>query len=135
MYKRQVFIAGGIGITPVRSIVKYATEEKLPHKIVLIYSNLTPETSPFLNELQELEKENKNFTLLATMTEAKSSRRTWSGLTGYIDANFLKTNIRELPGTIFYLVGPPGMVEAAAKALEEIGVSHDDIRFEEFTGY
>lgn len=133
--KRAVFIAGGIGITPVRSIVNYAAEEKLPHKIVLVYANRIPEASAFLDELQELEKENQNFILLAVMAEMANSAQSWLGLIGYVDPNFIKTHLGDLTNTIYYLVGPPGMVQAASQALEESGISRDDIRFEEFTGY
>ncbi|MDF1929995.1 FAD-dependent oxidoreductase [Legionella pneumophila] len=52
-----VFLTGGIGITPVRSIVTQATEDKLPHQIYLFYSNNRPEDTAFLEELKSLEKE------------------------------------------------------------------------------
>ncbi|MDP3785328.1 MAG: FAD-dependent oxidoreductase [bacterium] len=133
--KKAVFIAGGIGITPCRSIIKYATEQKLPHNITLIYSNRNPESAAFLKDLERWQRENKNFKLLATMTELKNPGESWGGLTDKVDANFLKTQLQNFTETIFYVVGPPAMVSGVTKALEEVGVSRDDVRFEEFTGY
>ena len=56
-----VFLAGGIGITPFRSMLRQAAEQKLPHHIFLFYSNRRPEDAAFLEELEELEKENSNY--------------------------------------------------------------------------
>jgi ferredoxin-NADP reductase len=56
-----VLLAGGIGITPFRSIVVAAAKEKLPHRIFLFYSNRRPEDAPFLEELQALEAVNPNY--------------------------------------------------------------------------
>ncbi|MEK7162562.1 MAG: FAD-dependent oxidoreductase, partial [Patescibacteria group bacterium] len=123
--KKAVFIAGGIGITPARSIIKYATQEKLPHKITLIYSNRNPKSAAFLDDLQKLENENKNFKLIARMTDTE----------GYVDAALIQKSAGDLKDVIFYEVGPPGMVEAMTKILEELKISRDELRFEEFSGY
>src|ERR1700720_2521382 len=65
--RTAVFLAGGIGITPFRSMVFRAATEKLPHRIFLFYSNRRPEDAPFLDELEALEKENLNYKLIACM--------------------------------------------------------------------
>ena len=77
-----VFLSGGIGVTPVRSIILQATHDKLPHKIVLFDSNRRPEDSAFLEELTEAQKGNPNFTFVGTMTEMEQSSQEWSGETG-----------------------------------------------------
>ncbi len=123
--KKAVFIAGGIGITPVRSIVKDAMERKLPHKIKLIYSNRNREGAAFWGDLEDWERENQNFKLYSRMTDRE----------GYVDAEFIKKSAGELEGAIFYVVGPPGMAGAITRALEELKISRDNIRFEEFSGY
>lgn len=56
-----VFLTGGIGVTPVRSIVLQAAHDNLPHKIFLFYSNRRPEDAPFLGELVAAQKENSNY--------------------------------------------------------------------------
>src|ERR1700676_3830140 len=80
-----VFLAGGIGITPFRSIVYWAAKEKLPNRIVLFYSNRRPEDAAFLAELQGLEGDNPKYQLIASMTEMEKSHRPWNGETGLID--------------------------------------------------
>lgn len=130
-----VFIAGGIGITPFVSILRNAAEHQLPHALLLLYSNRRPEDAAFLAELQQLETSNLNFRLLATMTGMDKSQRSWDGDTTQIDADFVKRAVADLSRPVYYLVGPPGMVEAMRKVLERIGIDDDDVRSEEFYGY
>lgn len=130
-----VFLAGGIGITPFHSIVKDATERELPHTLLLFFSNHSPKDAPFLEELLAYEKENPNFTLVATMTDMADSTESWSGEAGYIDATMLARHVPADANPIYYLAGPQGMVTAMRTMLSQSGVSNDDIRFEEFAGY
>lgn len=64
-----IFIAGGIGVTPFMSILRQAAKDQLSQRLLLLYSNRRPEDAAFLSELQELERQNTNFRLVATMTE------------------------------------------------------------------
>src|SRR6266581_3486652 len=64
-----VFIAGGIGITVFRSMLRYITDEGLPHEVTLLYSNRDRESTAFLDELTELDEANPNLRLVVTMTE------------------------------------------------------------------
>ncbi|HVA17993.1 MAG TPA: FAD-dependent oxidoreductase [Candidatus Dormibacteraeota bacterium] len=130
-----VFLAGGIGITPFRSIVLDAAKNKLPHKLWLFYSNHRPEDAPFLEELERAEQMNPNFKMIATMTEMPKSSRPWRGKTGLVDKAMLSEAIGDLNAPIYYLAGPGGMLNAMRKMLLDAGVNEDDIRAEEFAGY
>lgn len=130
-----VFLSGGIGVTPIRSIVLQATRDKLPHRITLFYSNRRPEDTAFLDELTEAQKENPNFTLVGTMTEMEKSSREWSGETGFITGEMLAKTIPDLALPIYYISGPREMVGAMRAILESAGVEDDKIRTEEFSGY
>src|SRR6202051_1668134 len=77
-----VLLAGGIGITPFRSMVCLAAEERLRPHIFLFYSNRRPEDAPFLAELESLERNNPKYKLIASMTEMEKSNRPWNGETG-----------------------------------------------------
>ena len=130
-----VFLAGGIGITPFHSMVKDAAEKQLPHKIFLFYSNRRPEDAPFLEELIKLQRQNSNYKLIATMTEMGKSQQKWDGETGYIHADMIKKYVGDLNGPVYYIAGPPAMLSALHKMLNESGINDDDIRREEFAGY
>lgn len=130
-----VFLTGGIGITTFRSIVFQAAHLRLPHRIILFYSNRRPEDAAFLDELQALEKTNPNYTLVATMTDMKDSKEPWAGETRQIDAEMLAKYTDPAKRAIYYITGPPGMVKALQAMLAGTGVSRDDVRVEEYTGY
>lgn len=130
-----VFLSGGIGVTPVRSIILQATHDKLPHKIFLFDSNRRPEDAAFLGELAGAQRENPNFTLVATMTEMGESAEDWRGETGFVTRNMLINYIGDFKLPIYYITGPRAMVGAMRKTLHESGVKDDRIRTEEFTGY
>jgi len=130
-----VFIAGGIGITPFMSIVRQAANDRLRQRLWLLYSNRRPEDAAFLPELQALERRNKEFRLLATMTEMGKSGRAWEGETGMIDEKLVKRINRDLPAPVYYIAGPPAMVESMRSMLTGIGVDAQEIRTDEFYGY
>ncbi len=133
-----VFLAGGIGITPFRSMIADATEKKLNHKIFLFFSNKTPADAPYLDELFSLQKANPNFNFIPVMTQAENNKLikpAWSGETGHLDSQLLDKYISDLKNPIFYLAGPKGMVRSLQKILNDRGVKNDDIKIEEFSGY
>lgn len=130
-----VFLAGGIGITPFRSMLVRAAKEKLPHRIFLFYSNRRPEDAPFLEELQILERENPNYKLIASMTEMEKSHRPWNGETGLINQEMLARHLKSAGTCIYFIAGPPAMVKGLHKMLNKAGMDDDDIRAEEFAGY
>src|ERR1039458_2986949 len=133
--RTAVFLAGGIGITPFRSIVFRAAKEKLPHRIFLFYSNRRPEDAPFLDELQALERENPNYRLIASMTEMSKSQRPWHGESGQVRQAMLSRYLKDAVSPIYYIAGPPEMVKGLHAMINEAGVDDDNIRAEEFAGY
>jgi ferredoxin-NADP reductase len=130
-----VFLVGGIGITPFRSMILQASKDKLAHQLYLFYSNRRPEDAAFLDELQQAERQNPNYKFIGTMTDPGKSKRPWQGATGYITHEMLRKWITVLNGPIYYTAGPSGMVAAMRQMLSTTGVGDDDIRTEEFTGY
>jgi ferredoxin-NADP reductase len=129
------FLAGGIGITPFRSIVVHAAKARLPHRLFLFYSNRRPEDAAFLNELQALERENPNYTFIGTMTAMERSQRPWLGETGHMNQTMLAPVLNGVARPIFYIAGPPRMVSGLHAMLNGAGVTDHDIRTESFTGY
>jgi len=133
-----VLLAGGIGITPFRSIVRRAAREKLAHRILLFYANRRPEDAPFLDELYGFERENRRFTFVPTMTRIHDSSAPWTGETGRIDPGMILRHTRRSAAhanAIYYIAGPPQMVAGLHSIVSSLGIDEDDIRIEDFAGY
>lgn len=133
--KQIVILTGGIGITPFRSMVKHAAEEKLSHKIFLFYSNRRPEDAAFLDELKALEERNQNYRFIPTMTQLDSSGQSWAGERGYITKEMILKYIDNLSAPTYYIAGPQAFVAAMYQMLKLSGSDEDNIRTEEFPGY
>jgi ferredoxin-NADP reductase len=126
------FIAGGIGITVFRCMLRYIVEEHLPHRVTLLYSNRDRESAAFLDELAELEQANPNLRVVLTMTDDPG----WEGENRRIDADFLRDHLDGALESFTYLIaGPPDMVEGVAGTLEAAGVPEDRIKPSRFSGY
>jgi ferredoxin-NADP reductase len=128
-----VFLAGGIGIAPIRSILQCATRERMPHKLYLFYSNREADDAAFIEELQDMAVQNPNFTLIQTVTGYKTLA--WPYEKGHINREMLTRYLLGLNGPIYYIAGPSGMVTAMSDLLHSSGVSEDDMKTEEFGDY
>jgi ferredoxin-NADP reductase len=127
-----VFVAGGIGITVFRSMLRFIREEGLPYQVTLIYSNRDRESTAFLDELRELEKEIPDLHLILTMTEDPG----WEEEARKIDAQFFKDYLEaDLNRYTFLVAGPPAMVKGTQEALAEAGVEEQNIVAERYSGY
>lgn len=128
-----VFLIGGIGVTPVRSMVAQATYDKTGPQMTLLHANRTPQDAPFREDFEKLAAENPNFTFVPVATE--EAPEGWQGERGHVDEAMLRRHVADLNAPIYYLSGPEGMVKAMRQLLVDIGVNEDNIRTEEFTGY
>ena len=133
--KTAVMLAGGIGITPFRNMIKFATDKKLDLKIVLLYSNKIPEEIAFKKEFDVWQKINPNLKVVSTVTRPEESKIKWEGVKGRIDAAMIKNNVSDMENCTFYVCGPPAMVDAMVITLKNMGVSDSSIKIERFTGY
>src|SRR5260221_464113 len=94
-----------------------------------------PETAAFLDELAALPRRNPRYRFVGTMVEMAQSSRPWSGETGFLDRVMLERHLKDLAASVYYVAGPPGLVEAMQKMLTEAGVKEDAIHTDEFFGY
>ena len=130
--QRYVFLAGGIGITVFRSMLRYIAEEDLRHRVTLIYSNRDRESTPFLDELSELDQTRDAFQLVLTMTEDPS----WNGETRRIGPELLRDHLSDDLSSYAYLVaGPPAMVDSIVETLHGAAVPEERISADRFSGY
>ena len=131
-FDRVGMMSGGVGITPLRSICKYCADTMSKAKITLLYGNRTEEDIIFRKEFEEMLKLYKNLKVVFTVDEPNAR---WTGRVGVIDAGMIKDEIPDYLKTVFYLCGPPGMVEALRKLLGNMGIQGDQIKTENFQGY
>lgn len=130
-FEKIGLLSGGIGITPLRSICKYCLDTRSRTKIALLYANRTEEDIVFRKELEDMQKLNSNFRVAFVIAEANDR---WTGYVGRIDADMIKKEIPDYVETMFYTCGPPAMVEAMEKLLEELDVPEKQIKTEKFPG-
>jgi|TARA_Y100000310_G_scaffold162451_1_gene162424 ferredoxin-NADP reductase len=130
-----VFIAGGVGITPILSMLSHITQKKLPYQVTLLYSNRREEDIPFLTELRAIGKEHDNIKVVQTLTRDFKKDPAWEGERGYIDEGMLKKHIQDISKPIFYISGSPMMVVGVRNLLEKVGVPDNHILTKKFTGY
>ena len=126
-----VFVAGGIGITVFRSMLRYIADENRPYRVTLVYSNRDRESAAFLDELDELKGRIDGLTVVLTMTEDEG----WEGESRRIDAAMLRELLGGLDDKQFLVAGPPAMTEAVVEALHAAGVREDRVLADKFSGY
>jgi ferredoxin-NADP reductase len=127
-----VFLAGGIGITPFRSMLRYIADKGLDYEITLVFSNRDRESTAFFEELEELESRIPRFRVVFTMDEDPS----WEGESRRISPEMLEDVLGDgLSSFHFMIAGPPGMAKAVEAAILEAGVPEEQVQSDSFSGY
>jgi ferredoxin-NADP reductase len=129
---RHVFIAGGIGITPYRSMLRYAVDMNKPLNALMLYFNRSSPDIIFKRELETIAGRMPTFSLVNVLTEHEA---VWKGEQGKLDEAMLRKWVPDAERVCFWLSGPPGMVSAYRELLELIGIEEQSIRTERFMGY
>jgi ferredoxin-NADP reductase len=131
-----MLLAGGIGITPFRSILVEAIGGgSLPYRVVLFHANRRPEEAAFTDQIRTLERADSNLSYVPTVTAQDVLGQAWNGERGRIDQEMLRRHLEGVLNPICYIAGPIEMVKALRAMLTASGVGEDDIRTDEFTGY
>jgi ferredoxin-NADP reductase len=128
---RYVFVAGGIGITVFRSMLRYIADRELPYEVTLLYSNRDRASTAFMDELDELEQRIPGLTVVYTMTGDPE----WEGEKRKLDAAVINDLLGALAGFTYLIAGPPAMVEGVAEELKLAGVDEEHILASRFAGY
>lgn len=123
-----VLIAGGTGITPIRSIIKYIIDTDAEKQITLIYGARTPPELIYEKELQEIHQQHPNIGIYFTVNEDPANA--WSWHKGNIEQAFIKECVHDLQGATYYIVGPPKMITNVMHDLETLGVNPSQIHTE-----
>jgi ferredoxin-NADP reductase/DMSO/TMAO reductase YedYZ heme-binding membrane subunit len=125
-----VLIAGGVGITPLMSILRDLTARRWKGEIHFIYCAKTPRDIIFRRELEDLQTRFPNLRLHVTLTRAQGTE--WAGRHGRITAELLREIVPDLARHPVYICGPASMMEPTIQMLRELGVPNDQIKSEAF---
>jgi ferredoxin-NADP reductase len=132
--EKSVFIAGGIGITPFRSMVKYLIDTKQKRDIVLMYSNKISEDVVY-KDLFDQAAQQIGLKPLYTLTDTNQIPPNWKDQTGTIDAAMIAKEVPDYRDRTFYISGPHGMVTAFEQTLSQMGIKKSRIKTDFFPGF
>jgi ferredoxin-NADP reductase/Na+-transporting NADH:ubiquinone oxidoreductase subunit NqrB len=128
------FVAGGIGITPFRSMIKYLTDRNEHRDIVLLYSNYSENEIVFRDVFEEAKKL-IGLKVVYTLTDASRIRPDWCGARGFIGKEMITREVPDFASRSFYVSGSPGMVNTMKSTLRTMGVSRRNVHSDYFPGY
>ncbi len=130
---KLVFMAGGIGITPFRSMIKYCIDTHQNRPITLLYAVKFYSEIAYFDVLEEAKK--AGIKVIITLTEEKDVPKGWTGKVGRVTPEMIKEVIPDFKECIFYLSGPHVMVKGYKDSLQGIGVPSVHIKEDFFPGY
>lgn len=131
--QKLVFIAGGIGITPFRSMLKYLLDTQQRRDIVLFYANKTADEIVYTNVLNAAHTK-LGIKTLYTLTNTDALPHDWTGFIGRIDEQMILQAVPDYKERTYYLSGPPDMVNAYERVLKDMHVTSDQIKKDFFPG-
>jgi glycine betaine catabolism B len=131
--QKLVFVAGGIGVTPYRSIVKYLLDTKQNRDILLIYSANLPEEFAYGDIFEEAKSIGLKTSYVVTSQDIADS--VWRGKKGKVNKKLLASEVPDWPQRTFYISGPLGFVNSTRQALRAMGVAKSAIKTDTFSGY
>ncbi|MBN2719913.1 MAG: ferric reductase-like transmembrane domain-containing protein [Proteobacteria bacterium] len=130
--KDLVFFAGGIGITPLMSMIRYMRDVQDTSSILLFYANRKENLIVFKDELARIEEE--GYPRLRTVHVLNNPDEGWQGETGLIDEKMIEKHCNgNLEEKGFYVCGPPPMLQSIVSSLLDLGVDDKKIRIELFS--
>jgi len=125
-----LLIGGGVGITPLMSVLRFLTDRAWPGDIYLLYGCHSPHDIIFRSELEYLQQRHRNLRVVITVTEPLGT--SWAGPTGRITKELIRQSVPDVATRYVHLCGPVAMMETAKQALTELGVPRERIKTEAF---
>lgn len=132
--KKLVYIAGGIGVTPFRAMVKHQLDTQEHRDAILMYSNKTEPEIAYRDIFDTAARAQIGFRVIYTLTNP-APQAPWTGERGYIDEKMIRTYVPDFASRTFYISGPHSMVDAFKKTLHAMGVPRHRIKVDFFPGF
>ncbi len=131
--KKLVFVAGGIGITPFRSMLKYLVDKGEKRDIVFLYSTRTEDEIVYEDVLREA-WENLGVRVVGTLTDPGAAPEDWNGYTGFLNPQIIAREVPDYQQRTFYISGSRNMVNGIEDSLSALGVSGRRVKTDFFPG-
>lgn len=132
--KKYIFVAGGIGITPFRSMLKYLSDHHEHRDIILIYTNKNTDDIAYKDELDRAAADT-GIKIIYVLTDTKNIPNTWNGLRGRVDPETIKSIIPDYLDRTFYISGPHSMVTSFETILVKMKLRKNQIKTDFFPGF
>lgn len=132
--QKCVFIAGGIGITPFRSIIKYLIDKNERRDIVMFFANKEYADIVYRDIFDQAERQ-LGIKTIYTITDKDHVPPGWTGNVGRIDGTMIQNSVPDFKERLFYLSGPHAMVTGYEQVLKELGVPLHHIKIDFFPGF
>lgn len=131
-HSKICLLAGGIGVTPFISICKYCTDVKIPSSIIMLYNCHSENEIAFHKELKKMQTKNPNMKVLFILNQHRSD---WKGITGSINTELIKNQIKDYRERAFFACGPPGMINSMQSIIAELGLPKTQLKLEALSGH
>lgn len=128
-----VFIAGGIGITPFRSMIKYLIDRQERRPITLLYANRNVDDIVY-QDVFDIAHNKLGIKTVYTVSNRQSVPAGWRGRIGRIDPSLIRAEIRDYQNCLYYISGPNEMVESTSRMLQQMGIHRNSIKTDFFPG-
>jgi ferredoxin-NADP reductase len=132
---KLVFIAGGIGITPFRSMLKYLVDNRLNRTITLFYCLSDPKQIVYKDILNEAKEYGLKVVYVLAPPPGQEVPKSWSGEVGFMTKDLITKHVLDYSKRNFYVSGPDAMVQANKKLLRSMDIPRDQIKTDYFAGY
>ena len=129
-----VFIAGGVGIAPFRSMIKDMLERKIRRPITLLYSNNNADEICF-QELFDMAATALGVKIVYTLTDLDRLPSNWAGRTGYVNAAMIRDEVPNHQNALYYISGPDPMVRGMKRTVRGMEIASSQIKADYFPGY
>ena len=131
--KPLVFLAGGVGIAPFRSMVKYIIDKNLQTNIILFYTNRTVDEIVFQDVFEQAK--NHGIKTVYVLTDTQKVPLNWQGEGGRVTREMIQKHVPDFATRTFYLSGPKPMVDAYGDLLSSMKIAKSHIKQDFFPGY
>jgi ferredoxin-NADP reductase len=131
--QKLVFIAGGIGITPFRSMVQYLLDTHERRPITIFYANRSAGDVVYKPVFDRAERE-LGIRTIYTLTDTKNPPSDWEGQVGRITPEWIQKLVPDYRNTVYYISGPVSMIQSFQKTLRDLGIPTSQIKTDYFAG-